>query len=196
MGTDPVRSALTTKYVRKLLKIKASQLKCRPEFRQTDLADIEHDLIAHVLKNAGNYDPARSAPNTFITRVVQTAAAMLIRDRGRAKRAAGYWVISLDRTDLHGNDERPIELRAVVSEDDLRRRCGGRVNDSLKEVELSADVAQAMEGLTARQRDIATRLVNAPEVDVARQLGVSRRQIHNVVLAIREHFENAGLKKS
>lgn len=192
MGTDPVRSALTTQYVQKLLGIKARQLWRRPEFRRTDPADIAHDLLVHVLKQADNYDPARSAPNTFITRVVETAAAMLVRQRGCIKRAAGYRTISLERTHVCG-DRRRITLGSVVGEGDLRRRCGGAVHDDRQDAELSADVARAMEGLTGRQCEIATRLSDATEASVAREMGISRRQVRNDVLAIREHFQRAGL---
>ena len=193
MGIDPVRSALTTQYVQKLLKIKARQLARRLEFRRTDPADIEHDLIAHVLKQADNYDPARSAPNTFVTRVVETAVAMLVRDRGRIKRAAGYRAMSLDHTHLRGGDPRRTTLGDIVSEGDLRRRCGGNVHDDQHDAELSTDVARAMQGLTCRQREIAKRLARATEASVAREMGISRRQVHNDVLAIREHFRRAGL---
>jgi len=192
MGTDPVRSALTTEYVQRLLKIKSRQLSRRPEFRRTDLADIEHDLIAHVLKQADNYDPSRSAPNTFITRVVETAAAILVRNRGRIKRAAGYRPISLERTRLRG-DQRQTTLGETLSERDLRRRCGGEVHDDRQDAELSADVARAMAGLTDRQREIAKRLARAAEASVAREMGISRRQVRNDVLAIRDHFRRAGL---
>ncbi len=75
MGTDPVRSALTTEYVQKLLKIKASQLGRRPEFRTIDPDDLEHDLTIHVLKQADNYDPARSAANTDSARVAPPATS-------------------------------------------------------------------------------------------------------------------------
>jgi len=193
MGTkDAVHSALSTEYVQTLLKIKAKQLARRPEFRRTDPADIEHDLICHVLKQADNYDPNRSAPNTFITRVVETAAAMLVRDRGRIKRAAGYRAISLERTYLYG-DQRQTTLGDIVSEGDLRRRCGGQIRDDRQKAELSADIARAMEGLTPRQREIAKRLAWATEASVAREMGISRRQVRNDVLAIREHLVKLGL---
>jgi len=194
MGTDPIRSALTSEYVQTLLKIKASQLARRPEFRKTDPADIEHDLITHVLKQADNYDPARSKPHTFVTRVVETAVAMLVRDRGRIKRAAGFRAVSLDSAAVSETGHETT-MAALVSDEDLRRRCGGQVDDQ-ERTDLSIDIAQAMAGLTPQQRDIATRRVSATEVDVARQLGISRRQVHNAVLAIREHFEKAGLRES
>ena len=192
MGTDPVRSALTTEYVQTLLRIKARQLSRRPEFRRSDPADIEHDLIEHVLKQADNFDPTRSAVNTFITRVVETAAAMLVRHRGRLKRAAGYRAISLERTHVHG-DQGQMTLGHVIGDRDLRRRCGGEPHDERQDAELSADVARAMEGLTDRQREIARRLAEATEASVAQEMSISRRQVRNDVLVIREHLRRAGL---
>jgi len=192
MGTDPVRSALTTEYVQTLLRIKARQLSRRPEFRRSDPADIEHDLIEHVLKQADNFDPTRSAVDTFITRVVETAAAMLVRHRGRLKRAAGYRALSLERTHVRG-DQRQMTLGDFVSESDLRRRCGGELHDDRQDAELSAEVSRAIDGLTGRQREIARRLTEATEAAVAREMGISRRQVRKDVLVIREHFRLAGL---
>jgi len=127
--------------------------------------------------------------------VVETAAAMLVRDRRRIKRAAGYWALSLERTHISGA-QRPIWLSQIVSESDLRRRCGGTVHDDQQDAGLSADVAGAMAGLTPRQREIAKRLVEATEAAVAREMGISRRQVRNAVLAIREHFRQVGLDES
>jgi len=192
MGTDPVRSALTTEYVQTLLRIKARQLLRRSEFRRSDPVDIEHDLVEHVLRQADNFDPTRSAVNTFITRVVETAAAMLVRHRGRMKRAAEYRTFSLERTHVHG-DQRQMTLGQVIGESDLRRRCGGEPHNDRQEAELSADVARAMTGLTGRQREIAGRLAKSNEAAVAREMGISRRQVRNAVVAIRDHFRRAGL---
>lgn len=195
MGTtDAVRFALSTEYVQTLLRIKARQLSRRPEFRRMDLADIEHDLIGHILKQANNYDPARAGVKTFIARVVETAAAMLVRNRGRIKRAAGHRAISLERTHV-SSYQRQMTLSQIVSENDLRRRCGGSVRDRQEDAGLSADVADAMAALTPRQREIAWRLAEATEAAVARDMGISRRQVRNAVLIIREHFERTGLSR-
>ena len=194
MGTtDAVRLALSTAYVQKLLQIKARQLASRPEFRYSDRADIEHDLIAHVLQQAGKYDPARACVNTFIIHVVETAVAMEIRKRGRLKRAAGYHAASLEDTFPPDEDEGEATLGEFVSESDLRRRCGGFVHDPRADSGLSVDVAGAMAGLTPRQREIAKRLVEAKEATIAREMGISRRRVRSDVLAIRKHFRQAGL---
>ncbi|HUT56503.1 MAG TPA: hypothetical protein VNA25_01360 [Phycisphaerae bacterium] len=193
MGIDPVRSALTTKYVQTLLRIKARQLSRRPEFCKTDPADIEHDLIAQVLKQADDYNPVRSAPQTFITRVIETAVAMLVRDRRRIKRAAGYRAISLEGTVLEG-DGRETALSELIRESDLRRRCGGAPTDAA--FDLRFDVQEALTRLPKDLRRIAMRLMRATEAGIARELGISRRQVRKSVEAIREHFERAGLRES
>ena len=195
MGTtDAVRLALSTAYVQKLLKIKARQLAARPEFRCSDPGDVEHDLIAHVLSKASKYDPARAAVHTFITHVVETAAAMEVRKRGRVKRAAGCRAVSLDGTCPPG-EEGEDTLGGIVSESDLRRRSGGFVRNGA-DSGLAVDVAGAMAGLTPRQREVAKRLVGAKEATIAREMGISRRLVRSDVLAIREHFRQAGLADS
>ncbi|MFW6153748.1 MAG: hypothetical protein ACOC95_00860 [Planctomycetota bacterium] len=174
MGTtDPIRSALTETYVQTLLQIKAKQLARRPEFRGADPADIEHDLISHVLKQADRYDPARGAVHTFIDRVVNSAAAMLVRDRNRLKRAAGFHAVSLDTPVVSEAGHATTMVTFVVDEDHRRRR-GGRTDDEQHRAELAIDLTEAMGGLTPQQREIATRLASASEADVARQLGISR----------------------
>ncbi len=194
-ATDPIRSALTSDYVQTLLRIKARQLSRRPEFRRTDTADIEHDLLVHVLKQADNYNPTRSQPNTFITRVVETAAAMLIRSRKRLKRAAGNLAVSLEGACI-GGDQDQTTLGEIISEDDLRRMRGNRTYNAQLDSDRSIDIAAAMEGLTPRQCEVAERLATSTEAGVARQMGISRRQVRNEVQAIGEHFTKSGLSLS
>jgi len=197
MGTtDAVRLALSTTYVQKLLQIRARQLSSRPEFRYSERADIEHDLIAHLLEQASKYDPARACVNTFVSCVVETAVAMEIRKRGRVKRAAGYHAASLEDTFHPEEDEGQATLGEFVSESDLRRRCGGFVHDPRADSGLSVDVAGAMAGLTPRQREVAKRLIEARETTIAREMGISRREVRKDVLAICKRFRQAGLTDS
>jgi biotin operon repressor len=41
-------------------------------------------------------------------------------------------------------------------------------------------------------QEIAARLVSATEAAIARDLGISRRQVRNAVETIRAHFQKAG----
>jgi len=42
-------------------------------------------------------------------------------------------------------------------------------------------------------QEICARLMRSPAVDVARDMGVTRHQVHKAVGAIRTHFRAAGL---
>jgi len=193
-STAPIHLALTTKYVQNLLNAKARQLMRRPEFQMATPADIVHDLIKHILEQVDNYDPARSAPNTFITCVVETTVAMLVRSRKRHKRAIGYQSISLERAQFN-TEQRNTVLGEIISECDLRRRCGGDIHDGQRNAELSADVATAIESLTARQQKIASGLISGSEVSVAREMNISRRQLRKEIMFIRRHFKRLELEK-
>ena len=197
MGTHPVHQALTTDYVKTLIQVKARQVTRHRGFRPGDRDDIEQDLIAHVLKQAHHFDPARGSVNTFIDRVIGSAIAMMLRDRKRLKRAAGFAAISLDNTFVgRCRSHMRVPLSHVIQEGHLPRRRGAPVRDDHEQVDLAVDVAHAMEGLTPRQREIARRLANASEAAVARDMGISRRQVRNAVEATRQHFEQAGLRES
>jgi len=192
MGTEAAHAALTTPYVTSLIRSKASRLSRSPGFHRSEQADLEQELAAHVLKQAGHYDASRGSLNTFIDRVVTSAAAMIARDRRRLKRGAGRRAISLDQTHVQ-KDQRQMTLAQVVREDDLRRRCGGSVHDAQHDADLSADLARAMAALSQQEREVAARLTRAPEAVVARELGISRRRMRSIVVAIGERFREAGL---
>ena len=179
MDTEPVRAALTTPYVQSLLRIKANQLVRRPEFRRDDPDDIQHDLIAHILAQADNFDPARRASaNTFITRVGETAIAMMIRSRKRKKRAAGHRAMSLESTVFKG-DGRETSMAEVVSEDDLQRRLGGAAISDQDRSDIRSDLADAIKRLPPEQRRILLHLIDSTKRAAVHELGTSRRQICN-----------------
>ena len=183
MPQDPVRSALTTEYVQTLLKIKANQLARRPEFRKDDPDDIKQDLIKHVLKQADNFDPSRAGVNTFITRVVETAAAMLVRSQKREKRAPGHRAMSLEGTLLKG-DGREASMADFIDEVDLRRRCGTDASSDQDASDLRTDLADTLKELPPELRRVAVRLPNSTEASIARDLGISRRQVRKAMAAI------------
>jgi len=195
MGVHPVREALTSGPIKSLLKRKARQVISRPGLTPSDQPDVQQELAMHVLRVAHHFNPARGGVTTFIAKVTDSAAGMIRRRRRRQKRGAGVSVISLERTHVRHRDRKDTPLSQVVGEPDLRRRCGGRATDEQRKAELAVDLANAMEGLTPLQREIALRLASVSEAVAARELGISRRQVRNAVLAIRRHFHRAGLSE-
>ncbi len=192
MAVHLVHEALATDYVKQLLRVKARQLTHKFGFNRSDQEDLEQDLTTHVLKQFHHFDPSRACVNTFVARIVDSAVAMILRDRWRIKRAAGIHAISLERTHVDGNGRKRTTLAAAVHEADLRRRCGGRVQDDQGQADLSADFERILAGIAPLHRQIALRLMNATETAIAHDLGISRRQVRNAVAAIREHFKQAG----
>ena len=196
-ATDPVRSALTAAYIQKLLKIKARQLTRRPEFRRTDPADIEHDLICHVLQQAHHFDPTRGCVGTFVARIVDSAIGMMCRHRQRLKRAPGFAAISLENTFVgRCSDKLETPLSDVVQEGHLWRRTKPESPSPQWQAELAGDMADALAALPPQLRAIARRLMQGTENAVARELGISRRQLHKAVDAIRKHLERNGFTKN
>lgn len=194
MSHDPVRVALTTPYVQTLLRVKARQVTRRAEFRGTDPRDIEQDLLIHVLQQAGKYDPSRSCVNTFISRVVDSAIAMMIRSRKRLKRAGERHTVSLD-SPVEGEPGR-TSMTELVDESDLRRRYGGAPLADLERADLAGDVSEVLASLPADLQRVVELLGELSHAAIARELGISRRQVRKAIRSIREHFEAAGLADS
>jgi RNA polymerase sigma factor (sigma-70 family) len=192
MGVHPIHAALSSDYVKQLLQVKARQITGHIHFSPSERFDLEQDLAVHVLKQAHHFDPSRACVNTFIARVVDSAVAMLLRDRGRLKRAAGFRSRSLEEALFH-SERGPGSLAALLDEDDGRRRIGVDATPGQERAELRSDTQQVLAELPPHLQEIAARLVNATEAAIARDLGISRRQVRGAVEAIRAHFRKAGL---
>jgi len=192
MGVHPVHAALTTDYVKQLIQVKARQLTRHNGFNTSEQLDIEQDLTVHVLKAAHHFDPSRACVKTFIARVVDSAVAMILRDRRRLKRAAGFRSRSLEEAIFHS--ERGTGLLAdLLDEADGCRRTGCDTTPSQERAELESDTQRVLAELPPQLQEIAARLVNATEAAIARDLGISRRQVRNAVEMIRARFQKAGL---
>ncbi|UCC31266.1 MAG: sigma-70 family RNA polymerase sigma factor [Phycisphaerales bacterium] len=192
MDAQPAPDAVFTAYAQSLIRFKARQLSRKPGFSRTDEDDVAQELKAHLLAQAHHFDPNRGTANTFAAQVIRTAVAMLLRDRRRQKRAADFAAISLERTHARP-DEEVVSLREVLTEWDLRRRIGTAASEHDR-AELIAAVVEAVRSLPASDQEICQRLIGGTMTSVARDLGVSRRQVRKAVERIRRHFEASGLE--
>ena len=191
MGPTPARDAVLTAYARSLIRFKAKQLARKRGFTKSDQEDLEQDLTAHLLAQAHHLDAKRGSANTFAARVIKSAIAMLLRDRHRQKRAAGFTAQSLEGTRTRSAEE--VEsLRDMLTEADLRRRIGTGACDQDR-AELITAVGQAFQSLPPDLQDLCRRLIEGTAASLARELGISRRQVRNAIERIRLHFEAAGL---
>ena len=180
-----------TDYARKLIRFKARQLCRLHSFSKSDEEDLQQELWLAVVNQAGKFDPARASLDTFIDRVVNTAVAMILRDRQRQKRANGFQTVSLDVTPSDGHGNEP--LAAKVSQDDLARRLGTEPTDETERRETAEAVASALAKLPDELRDVCRRVMGGSISAAAEDLETSRRQIRNALATARPYLEEAGV---
>jgi RNA polymerase sigma-70 factor (ECF subfamily) len=180
-----------TGYAKNLIKFKARQLSQRQDFQSAEPEDLQQELWLALVKAAEQFDPAKASLDTFIDRVVNTAVAMLLRARQRHKRGNGFRTQSLDSVRAP-RSETPEPLAAAVSADDLARRTGAEQHDETMRREDAEAVEHALAQMPEEMRDLCRRLMGGTVASVARDLGVSRRQVRKTVAAARPFFEQAG----
>lgn len=190
MDSPLTRNAVLTAYAQSLIRFKAKQLTRKPGFSRSDEEDVAQDLTAHLLAQAHHFDMKRGSANTFADRVIRSAIAMMLRDRRRQKRAAGFVSQSLEQTSVP--QDRDARLRDVLEAADLARRTGAD-DDAERLSETLGAVVEAFQSLPEELQDVARLLMQGSAVAVARDLGISRRQVRNAIERIRRHFEAEGL---
>ncbi len=185
MDYCPTRDAVLTDYASSLIKYKARQLTRRSGFSRSDEEDIAQDLTLTLLAKAYLYDANRACQNTFVDRVVRSAIAIILRDRRRLKRAAGFTAQSLDQPPSGDADTTPLRDSLPAS--------GPGGPKTVEQSDFVAAVVNVVESLPPDLQEISRRLKTDAVSAVARDMGISRRQIRNAIERIRKHFESKGL---
>ncbi len=183
---------LSTPYAKSLIKIKARQLCRRADFSSSDTEDLHQQMRHYLLKVAHYFDPDRACLETFVARALDSAVAMILRDRRRVKRRLDLECISLEGS-LCAMEEDPTCLWSLLSPDDQTRRTGNAPQDPLEEMEREEAFAHAMSRLHDDDRAIAELVGLYGKAGAARRYGVSRRQVDHALRRMRRHFEAAGL---
>jgi DNA-directed RNA polymerase specialized sigma24 family protein len=187
---------LLTEYAQTLIRVKARQLVRRPGFSRSDQGSIENELFLRVLAKVKQYDPKRSSPNTFVDRIVNSAAAMLVREQNRHKRSpcGNVEVFSLEMKIEHSTgSSKP--LWASISNADLQRRIGRASLSDAELYELVEGVASAIAGLPPELQQVCESLLERNRSETESELGLSRRRLDAAMARIREHFARAGFGK-
>ncbi len=187
-ATEPCFDAFT----RRLIQIKACILASRVGCGR-DGEDWEQELRLHLLRRLPAYRPRRASFHAFVKTVISRYAANLLRD-GKAKCRDPSRVVSLSQI-VAGDGGRPEELAARVPE--LARACPGESQQLSPEEQrdLRIDLAAALRGLSPDSQAMATRLMERSKAEVARDLGLSRYQLHVRMRDVLRHFEKAGLRE-
>lgn len=185
------------KYARTLIRVKAKQLVRRHGFSRSDQPDVEQELSLHLLSQASHFDPARGSLNTFVASVVNSAVAMLVRERERVKRSPGEDVeIQSLAEKVDQPDWPPAPLWSIISILDLERRTGGDSPSDIELFELTEGVRAAIASMPPELRRVCRSLQKRNRTDTERDLKISRRNLDAAIDFIRQHLTRAGLAKS
>jgi len=186
MGNPQSRDAALSAYASSLIKFKARQLDRKSVLRGMDRDDIAQELTFRLLAELHRYDPERGASfDTFADRVINTAIASLLRAQKRQKRAGEAHAVPLDQIYVRVDDGMAT-LRDVLSAADGARRTGADVEDRAEAI-----MAIVM-SLPPEEREFALLRRDGTDASVARDMGISRRQVRNIMARLRARFEAAG----
>ena len=180
-------------YARTLIRVKARQLVRRPEFTVCEAEDLEQELTLRILVQLDRFDPTRSSINTFFARVVNSAVAMLIRERGRIKRngGEGVQIESLEKM-VEKADGSPTPLWATISDQDSHRRHQSRPITEEEAMQLRVDVASVLKQLPSDLRRICEQLMDGSQTNSRQASQLSRRKYQAAMSLIREQFTRSG----
>jgi len=159
--------------VESLIEIKAREIRRQCGLPTSDLDDLRQSIRLDLLKRQHLFDPQRASWEWFAKVIINSWAAMYLRDRKRLKRVGeqrtlplhetSAWTIPDTASDPRDHVDRMEAIdHALMSLPECRRRV-------LRVVSLNGRAA------------------------AAREFDVSRRQISNMVTEARQQFEAAGL---
>jgi RNA polymerase sigma factor (sigma-70 family) len=188
-----VQNLVENRYARASIRVKAKQLSRRKDFGASCREDIEQDLWLRLLTQAERFDGDRGSLNTFIDRVVNSAAAALVRGREREMRADGFHAQSLDAVGKH-HGPTSQSLGMGLTRDDGARRFGVPSLDGIKSLEQAESLAVALSRMPQNIRQVCSQLMaGATATTLARRMGISRRQMRHLLAEARTRLEEAGL---
>jgi RNA polymerase sigma factor (sigma-70 family) len=194
MSSESGKELVLTPYAKTLVRVKARQLSRRLDFGRSEREEIQQELWLAVISQADNFDPERGSLDTFIDRVVKTAAAMMVRDRERQKRAEGFHASSLDMA-AEGSEDSEVTLAEQLTEDDHYRRLGTERPDPQAEREQAEAIEAALCSMPPEMGAICRRVMQGSALSAANELQTSRRQVRKALVAAREFLESAGIDR-
>ena len=190
MSSDELREAIVSEYARAAIRAKAARLSRLPGFQRRDQEDLEQELVVHLLVRLQGFEPERASINTFIDRVLDSAVRMELRRAHRLKRGQGRRPESLD------SDTPTGPMRDAVPQDAHSRRTGATSADRRDEQTDRDAIQAALDSLPDNLRGLSERLMEIGKTRLAAELGISPRQVGNLIEQILPTLVRAGFGRN
>ena len=193
-GDQVSRDNFINSFAARLIRRKARELSLRPGFSATDRDEIEQQLRMVLLKRLDKFDPAVAHYNAFVTTVVERYTATIL-EHGRAEsRSHRRYGGSLNQM-VDDGDGNQIEMGATIHEGQHCVRTGARFRSTEELSEMAADVATILSDLPPRIADICERLKRDSISVVARDLGIPRSTLRDMLNTVRSRFESGNMRE-
>ena len=139
--------------------------------------DLQQDLFVSLCEAAKRYDPSKSAPRTFVSRVLCLAAAHHARRIRNERRSPARSPIRLSELQRNGHDfATPAPRWSEPSAHDL-----------------SMDLSRGIASLNERQQDLAKSMSSHTVAQIAAERHVHRSTVYREVAAVRTALTEYGL---
>ena len=175
-----------------LVRHKARRLIGHAGFTASDVPDLEQALLAHLVRAAKHFDPAKASFTTFARSALDREAVSLGRINSAAKRNPRR-AVSLHVT-IQVTDEESTELAQQIRADEAISHRQVQRRDEHDSAQLCHDIHVVIQSLPPKERCLAEALKHESPSEIARRMGIPRTSLYWSLQKICRRFEDAGLR--
>ena len=173
-----------------LISAKARRIIGLTRFRPDDQPDLEQQLTARLLQALRRYDPQRGHRLPYVIAVIERAICTVLRDASAAKRSPGR-IASLNAVRERGHAT-PLADTIGDREQNTRRRADPKSAEELRDLHI--DLRDVLARLPVELQLLCRQLMSLSKSEIALGQGIAPSTVQAKVRAIRQRFEDAGLK--
>ena len=176
-----------------IIRYKARQLVGSTGFNESDIEDLEQEMMFEVFFRLPKYDSKKAKLSTFINRILEHRIATMIKERKALKRDWRLCKLSL-------NDEVRLKEGGTVKridgydiEEYLKRT--GRLSRSFEEkLDISIDLKILIASLPPDLRILCEGLMTKNVTEISRDTGIPRGTLYDRIKKLRKLLEDSGLR--
>lgn len=171
-----------------LVRHKAEQLVGHYGFTESDVEDIEQELIIHLLLRLRSYESSRGERTTFVESVVRNKIRSIIKEERQSGRYDHRLIgRSLDERVATNTDDGCL-FGETLSSDSIHLPNGRRKQTAAEQSDLRVDLGRTLSAMTPEMRDLCVRLAQSSIADIVQDTGIPRHKIQWLRTRIRRVF--------
>jgi len=180
------------KYSIEQITFKAKRLCRQVGLTESDLDDIEMDLVMYLRSRLDQYDSERASRRTFVNCVLENRVREIVYERTRPTYDYRRDEYSVD--EIYVNDLGEVVSKGDLIDSDEQQVTMGNLSRPRTELtELRVDVQRALDSLPEDWRKICLLMSEHSMVEVSRITGIKRHHLYAIRDRIQKAFRALGL---